>query len=72
MHAQHVPHADQEESAKWRNMVILSSAYPTHQSVSEVNCSDADTQVISCHCHLVIFHLFVEKLTVFCISGLIL
>ena len=63
-HAQHVPHTEQEESSKWQSMVVLSYAYPAHQSVSEVNCSDADTQVISCHCYLVIFRLFVDQLTV--------
>ena len=29
----------------------LSSAYPVDGSVSEVNCSAADMQVISCYCH---------------------
>ena len=51
---------------------VLSSAYPVHESASEVNCSGADRQVVSCHCSLVIFHSFVEQLTVFHISGLIL
>ena len=51
---------------------MLSSAYPVNESVSEVNCSGADGQVVSCHCYLVIFHSFVEQLTVFHISGLVL
>ena len=51
---------------------MLYSAYPVHESVSEVNCSGADGQVVSCHCYLVIFHSFVEQLTVFHISGLVL
>ena len=33
-----------------------------HGPVSEVNCSGADVQVISCNCYLVVFHLFVEHL----------
>ena len=51
---------------------MLSSAYPIHGSASEVNHSDADTQVVSCHCYLVVFHPFAEQLTVFYISGVIL
>ena len=51
---------------------VLSSAYPVHESASEVNCSGADGQVVSCHCYLVTFHSFVEQLTVFHISGLVL
>ena len=39
---------------------MLSSAYPVHRSVSKVNCSGTDTQVVSCHCYLVVFHPFVE------------
>ena len=41
---------------------MLSSAYPLHCSVSEVNRSGADAQVVSCHCYLVIFHPFIEQL----------
>ena len=50
---------------------MLSSAFPIHRSVSRVNCSGADAQVVSSHCYLV-FHPFVEQLTVYYISGLVL
>ena len=43
-----------------------------HESASEVNRSGDDTQVVSCHRYLVVFHPFVEQLTVFHTSGLIL
>ena len=43
-----------------------------HESVSEVNHSDGDAQVVSRHCYLVVFHPFVEQLTVFHTSGLVL
>ena len=43
-----------------------------HESVSEVNHSGGDTQVVSCHRYLVGFHRFVEQLTVFHTSGLVL
>ena len=42
-----------------------------HESANEVNRSGGDEQVISCHCYLV-FHLYVEQLTVFQTPGLIL
>ena len=41
-------------------------------SASEVNCSCGDAQVVSCHHYLVVFHPFVEQLTVFHTSGLVL
>ena len=63
--------SDEMTKLGWDN-TMLSSAYPIHGSASEVNRSDADTQVVSCHCYLVVFHLFVEQLTVFYISGVIL
>ena len=99
------PHAKYVESSKWqsskrsRDDAVLSSAtHPVHGSVSEVNCSGADLQVVSCHslvprlflsnfsthplgrvwepnysCHgCLVFHPFVEQLTVFYISGLVL
>ena len=43
-----------------------------HESASEVNHSGGDAQVISFHRYLVVFHPFVEQLTVFHTSGLIL
>ena len=43
-----------------------------HESASEVNRSGGDAQVVSCHCYLVVFHPFVEQLTVFQASGLVL
>ena len=42
-----------------------------HESASEVNRSGRDAQVVSCHRYLV-FHPFVEQLTVFHTSGLVL
>ena len=38
---------------------------PVHESTGEVNCSGGDAQVVSCHCYLVVFHPFVEQVTVF-------
>ena len=43
-----------------------------HESTSKVNRSSGDAQVVSCHRYLVVFHLFVEQLTVFHTSGLVL
>ena len=69
MHAHHVPHAEHVESSigqkyygEVRNEVetTLSSAYPVHGSASETDHSDVDVQVISYHCCLVVFHIFVE------------
>ena len=45
---------------------------PLHGSASEVNSSSADAQVVSCHRYLIVFHPFVEQLTVFHTSGLVL
>ena len=45
-----------------RDNAILSSTYPVQGSASEANRSDADAQVVSCHCYLVIFHLLPEQL----------
>ena len=44
---------------------------PIRSRVSQVNRSGGDLQVISCHRYLV-FHPFVEQLTVFHSSGLVL
>ena len=77
-HAHHVPHAEHVENSKWwsskrcRDAAVLSSAYPVHGSASKVNRSGADAQVVSCHRYLVVFHPFIEQLTVFHISGLVL
>ena len=35
-----------------------------YESTSEVNRSGGDVQVVSCHRYLVVFHPFVEQLTV--------
>ena len=43
-----------------------------HESASKVNRSGGDAQVVSCHLYLVGFHPFVEQLTVFHTSGLVL
>ena len=76
MHAHHVPHAEHVENLKWRSSkccwddTVLSSVYFVHGSVSKVNHSSVDTQVVSCHCYLVVFHPLVEQLiAVFHTSG---
>ena len=51
---------------------MLPSAYPVARVRSEVNSSGGDMQVVSCHRYLVVFHSFVEQLTVFFTSGLVL
>ena len=43
-----------------------------HESASEVNYSGGDVQIVSCHRYLVVFHPFVEQLTVFHTSELVL
>ena len=43
-----------------------------HESASEVNRSGGDTQIVSHHRYLVVFHPFVEQLIVFHTSGLVL
>ena len=42
-----------------------------HKSVSEVNCLGGDTQVVSRY-HYLVFRPFVEQLTVFHTTGLVL
>ena len=59
-----------QNSKAWSRRHWLSSTYPIHRSADKVNRSGADAQVVSCYS--VIFHPFVERLTVFYISGLIL
>ena len=47
-----------ETAKRGRDNAVLSSAYPVHGSASEVNRSDADAQVVSCHRYLSgVFHL---------------
>ena len=63
-HAHQVPHAEHmkwRNSKRWRRAVLRLSV---HESASEINRSGGDAQVVSCHRHLVVFHLFVEQLTV--------
>ena len=55
--------------ARRRCAVLRLSVY---ESASKVNRSGGDEQVVSCHCYLVVLHPFVEQLTVFHISGLVL
>ena len=43
-----------------------------HESLTEVNRLGCDAQVVSRHRYLVVFHPFVEHLTVFHTSGLVL
>ena len=80
-HAHHVPHTEHVESSKWRHSkrcrddAVLSSSYqyPARGSASEVNRSGTDAQVVSCYRYLVVFHPFVEQLTVsIATSGLVL
>ena len=82
-HAHHVPHAEHVESSIGRNgearstvemmpcCLSTNGAYPVHGSANEVHSSGADAQVVSCHRYLV-FHPFVEQLTVFLTPGLVL
>ena len=58
-----------EVLARQRRAVLCLSI---HGSASEVYCLRGDVQVVSCHRYLVIFHPFVEQLTVFHTSGLVL
>ena len=58
-----------EALARRRHVVLHLSI---HESASEVNRSGGDTPVVSCHRYLVVFHPFVEQLTVFHTSGLVL
>ena len=55
--------------ARQRHAVLRLSV---HESASKVNRSGGDAQVVSCHRYLVVFHPFVEHLTVFHTSGLVL
>ena len=57
------------EARSRRRRAVVCLSRP--QVTSEVNRSGVDTQVVSCHGYLV-FHPFVEQLTVFYISGLVL
>ena len=56
-----------EALARQRRAVLCLTV---HKSANEVNRSGGDAQVISCHRYLVVFHPFVEQLTVFHTSGL--
>ena len=71
-----VPHAEHMESLKWRTSkhwrddAVLFSAYPfTSQRDQSKIARGNDGQIVSCHCYLVVFHTFVEQLTVFHTSG---
>ena len=73
-----VPHVEHMESSKMAKLEALARRrravlrLSIHKSASEVKRSGGDTQVISRHCYLVVFHPFVEQLTVFHTSGLVL
>ena len=74
-HAHEVPHAEHME--RWRSLALARQrravlCLSVHGSASKVNGSGCDTQVVSCHRYLVVFHPFVEQLTVFHTSGLVL
>ena len=77
-HAHQVPHAEHIESSEMAKLEALVRqrcavlCLSVHKSVSEVNRSGGDAQVVSCHCYLVVFYPFVEQLTVFHTSGLVL
>ena len=71
MHAHNVPQAAHVESYIGRNgdgrstvetTPCCTSAYHVHGSVSKVNRSGADAQVVSCHHYLVVVHPFVKQL----------
>ena len=58
-----------EALARRRRAVLRLSV---HEPASEVNRSSGDAQVVSYHRYLVVFHPFVEQLTVFHTSELVL
>ena len=73
-------HAEHVESLIGRNgeaqsAVETTPCFPPSSvpfTVTEVNHLGADTQVVSCHRYLVVFQPFVEQLTIFHTSGLVL
>ena len=77
MHVHHVPHAEHVEGSIRQNGEVWSRrrhavlCLSCSQVSERNNCINVDKQVVSCHCYLVIFHPFVELLTVFYICGLI-
>ena len=77
MHVHHVPHAEHVEGSIRQNGEVWSRrrhavlCLSCSQVSKRNNCLNGDVQVVSSHCYLVIFHPFVELLTVFYISGLV-
>ena len=55
-------HGKFEMAKRGRDDAMLASV---HGSAGKVNRLGADVQVVSCHRYLVVFHPFVEQLTVF-------
>ena len=75
MHAHQVPHTEHVEMVRLEALARQRRAVlrlAVHGSASEVMHSGDDAQVVSCHRYLVVFHPFVEQLTVFHTSGLVL
>ena len=79
-YAQQVAHTPHVESSIGRNgeaqspvetTLCCAFAYPIHRSASKVSRLGTDVQVVSSHRYLVVFHPFVEQLTIFHISGLV-
>lgn len=63
-HAHHActSHRSDETAKRGRDNALLSSAYPVHGLASEVNCSDADAQVVPVTAILLSLSIYVEQL----------
>ena len=67
MHAHQVPHTERVEMVRLEALARQRRAVlrlAVHGSASKVMRSGDDAQVVSCHRYLVVFHPFVEQLTV--------
>ena len=62
LHTKHMESLIGQMAQCGQDDTVLPSTYPVHRSPNEVNPLGADVQVVSCHCYLVVFHLFVEQL----------
>ena len=71
-HAEHVESQNGEARSAVEMTPCCPPPIPLHGSASEANSSSADAQVVLCHRYLVVFHPFIEQLTVFHTSGLVL
>ena len=77
MHVHHVLHTEHMEGSirqngeVWLRQCHAVLCLSCSQVSERNNCLNDDAQVVSCHCYLVVFHPFVELLTVSYISGLV-